>query len=93
MVNLLFAEDNDALTGPAPVRTLYDPAAGTGGMLTIASNYLAELNPNAHLEVIKALPQGECILVRAGTDPEHVGIGISDWEADLTNTDAQIVGD
>jgi type I restriction enzyme M protein len=51
MVDLLFAEDTDALTGPAPVRTLYDPAAGTGGMLTVASNYLAELNPNALLEV------------------------------------------
>ncbi|HEY2984539.1 MAG TPA: N-6 DNA methylase [Jatrophihabitantaceae bacterium] len=28
-----------------------DPAAGTGGMLTIASNYLTELNPNAHVEL------------------------------------------
>ncbi len=36
MVNLLFAEDTEALTGPAPVRTVYDPAAGTGGMLTVA---------------------------------------------------------
>jgi type I restriction enzyme M protein len=51
MVDLLFAEDNEALSGPAPVRTVYDPAAGTGGMLTIATNYLAELNPNAHVEV------------------------------------------
>jgi type I restriction enzyme M protein len=51
MVDLLFAEDTDALTGPAPVRTIYDPAAGTGGMLTVASNYLTELNPNALLEV------------------------------------------
>jgi type I restriction enzyme M protein len=51
MVDLLFGEDSDALTGPAPVRTLYDPAAGTGGMLTVAANYLAELNPNAVLEI------------------------------------------
>jgi type I restriction enzyme M protein len=51
MVDLLFAEDTEALSGPAPVRTVYDPAAGTGGMLTIATNYLAELNPNAHVEV------------------------------------------
>jgi type I restriction enzyme M protein len=51
MVDLLFAEDNEALSGPAPVRTVYDPAAGTGGMLTVATNYLAELNPNAHVEV------------------------------------------
>jgi type I restriction enzyme M protein len=51
MVNLLFAEDAGALSGPAPARTVYDPAAGTGGMLTIASNYLLELNPSAHVEV------------------------------------------
>jgi type I restriction enzyme M protein len=51
MVNLLFAEDTDALTGPAPVRKIYDPAAGTGGMLTVATNYLTDLNPNAILEV------------------------------------------
>src|SRR5689334_1686456 len=29
MVNLLFAEDDDALTGPGVVRTLFDPACGT----------------------------------------------------------------
>jgi type I restriction enzyme M protein len=51
MVDLLFAEDTEALSGPAPVRTVYDPAAGTGGMLTIASNYLRELNASAHVEV------------------------------------------
>ncbi len=34
MVNLLFIEDDDVLTaGNAVVRTLYDPTAGTGGML------------------------------------------------------------
>ena len=47
MVDLLFAEDRDALTGPAPVRTVYDPAAGTGGMLTIAEQRItrAERRP------------------------------------------------
>ncbi|HEX7853743.1 MAG TPA: type I restriction-modification system subunit M N-terminal domain-containing protein [Sphingobium sp.] len=33
MVNLLFVEDDDALTKPGIVRTIYDPTAGTGGML------------------------------------------------------------
>jgi type I restriction enzyme M protein len=51
MVDLLFAEDAEALSGPAPVRTVYDPAAGTGGMLNIASDYLLDLNPNAIVEV------------------------------------------
>jgi hypothetical protein len=43
-------------------------------------------------DVIRSLPQGECVLVKAGADPEHVAIGISDWEAVLTNTDAQLTG-
>jgi type I restriction enzyme M protein len=51
MVNLLFAEDTEALTGPAPVRTVYDPAAGTGGMLTGATEYLKALNPKIQVEV------------------------------------------
>jgi type I restriction enzyme M protein len=50
MVNLLFIEDDDVLTpGHAVVRTLYDPTAGTGGMLSIAGEYLAEHNPQARL--------------------------------------------
>ena len=51
MVNLLFIEDNDALTLPGIVRALYDPTAGTGGMLSVAAEYLFELNPKARLTV------------------------------------------
>ena len=48
MVNLLFVEDEAELTpGNAVVRTLYDPTAGTGGMLSIASEHLLEHNPQA----------------------------------------------
>ncbi len=49
MVNLLFIEDDDALSRPGVVRSLYDPTAGTGGMLSIAGEHLAELNPKARL--------------------------------------------
>jgi len=50
MVNLLFIEDNDVLTtGNAVVRTIYDPTAGTGGMLSVAGEYLLEHNPDARL--------------------------------------------
>ena len=50
MVNLLFVEDDDVLTpGNAVVRTIYDPTAGTGGMLSIAGEYLLEHNPAARL--------------------------------------------
>lgn len=50
MVNLLFIEDDDVLTpGNAVVRTIYDPTAGTGGMLSVAGEYLSEHNPDARL--------------------------------------------
>lgn len=49
MVNLLFIEDDDALTRPGVVRSLYDPTAGTGGMIATGEEYLAELNPDARL--------------------------------------------
>src|ERR1035437_10009487 len=49
MVNLLFIEDDEALTKPGVVRSLYDPTAGTGGMLSVAGEHLAGLNPDARL--------------------------------------------
>ena len=51
MVNLIFVEDDEVLAKPGVVRTLYDPTAGTGGMLSVAGEYLAELNPQARLTV------------------------------------------
>ncbi|MBU1674720.1 type I restriction-modification system subunit M, partial [bacterium] len=51
MVNLLFLEDADVLTKKGIIRTLYDPACGTGGMLSVAEDYLRELNPDAKLVV------------------------------------------
>lgn len=47
MVNVLFLEDRRALTAKGIVRTIYDPACGTGGMLSIAADYLQELNPES----------------------------------------------
>ncbi|MCP5251703.1 MAG: SAM-dependent DNA methyltransferase [Burkholderiales bacterium] len=49
MVNLLFIEDDDVLAKPGVVRTIYDPTAGTGGMLSVAGEYLHEHNPDARL--------------------------------------------
>jgi len=51
MVNLLFMPDGDILTTKGIVKTLYDPACGTGGMLSIAEEYVRELNPDARLTV------------------------------------------
>ena len=49
MVELLFIEDHAALSQAHAVRTLYDPTAGTGGMLSVAQEYLHDLNPQVRL--------------------------------------------
>ena len=59
MVNLLFAEDDEGLRRKGIIRTLYDPACGTGGMLSVAEEKLAELNPDATLEVYGQELNGE----------------------------------
>ncbi len=51
MVNLIFIEDADELAKPGVVRTIYDPTAGTGGMLSVAGEYLEQHNPEARLTV------------------------------------------
>ena len=47
MVNLLFLNDRDILTQKGIVKTIYDPACGTGGMLSVGEEYIKELNPDA----------------------------------------------
>jgi type I restriction enzyme M protein len=49
IVNLLFANDDEVLSKPGVVRSVYDPTAGTGGMLSVADDYIRHLNPDARL--------------------------------------------
>ena len=49
MVSLLFSRDDEVLTKPGIVRSVYDPTAGTGGMLSTAEDYVNKLNPDARL--------------------------------------------
>ncbi len=49
MVDLLFIEDHDILSKPGVVRSIYDPTAGTGGMLSVAEEHLKGVNPAAQL--------------------------------------------
>jgi type I restriction enzyme M protein len=70
MVNLLFEPDGDILTRKGIVKTLYDPACGTGGMLAVADEYLRELNPDATLVC------GSDMLIK-GHDINHIAFGSS----------------
>ncbi len=47
MVNLLLAQDKEALAKNHIVRTIADPCCGSGGMLTIAKERILEINPHA----------------------------------------------
>ena len=49
MVNILFNDDNDVLSGNNVAKTIYDPACGTGGMLSVAEEYLHSLNASTEL--------------------------------------------
>ena len=53
MVNLLVSGKTaqELTDNPKPVRTVYDPAAGTGGMLMTALHHIKELNPAAIVNV------------------------------------------
>ncbi len=45
MVNLIFIEDDDILSKAGVVRTVYDPTAGTGGMLSVAGETWPNTTP------------------------------------------------
>lgn len=83
MVNLLLHEDDDVLRKPGSVRTLYDPACGTGGMLTVAEAYMRDLNPQSNLEVFgqELNPETWAIcrsdMLLTGHDPTHIVLGNS----------------
>lgn len=49
IVDLLFASDDDVLAEGSVVRSVYDPTAGTGGMLSVAEERLHEMNPASQL--------------------------------------------
>ncbi|MEU0718869.1 class I SAM-dependent DNA methyltransferase [Streptomyces lavendulocolor] len=83
MVNLLIAPDGDALQVPGVVRTVMDPACGTGGMLSAAEEHIRSLNPDATVEVYgqELNPESWAIcrsdLMIKGQDPEHIAFGNS----------------
>jgi type I restriction enzyme M protein len=84
MVNLLFAEHKDELKGKGVVRSVYDPACGTGGMLTIAKDHIQKfINPD--LEVIMfgqelneqtyAIAKSDVLMT--GGEPDNIQLGTS----------------
>jgi len=81
MVNVLFIEDKDTLTKEGIVKTLYDPACGTGGMLSVGEQYVKELNPKAELKVFgqEINPESYAIcksdMLIKGQNPSNIKFG------------------
>ncbi len=81
LVDLLFAEKDAALTEAGIVRTLYDPTAGTGGMLSLAEEHLLAQNPDAKLSLYgqEYNPQSYAIcksdLLAKGHDATNIAFG------------------
>ncbi len=49
--SLVFMEDDDALTKPGIIRTIYDPTAGTGGFLSSGMEYVPDSDLRDHENV------------------------------------------
>ncbi|MFC7137294.1 class I SAM-dependent DNA methyltransferase [Halobaculum litoreum] len=83
MVNLIFSEDDQILTEGGAVRTLYDPACGTGGMLSVAEDHVRAMNGDASLHVYgqELNPESYAVcnsdMLLKGQDPENIAYGNS----------------
>ena len=86
MVNLIFLPDSDILTTKGIVKTLYDPACGTGGMLSVSEDYVRELNPDARLEVFGQDYNAQAYAV-CGSDMMIKGQNIDHIQYDNSFTD------
>lgn len=78
MVNLLIARDQEKLSRSGVITTVYDPACGTGGMLSVAKEKILELNPNATVAVFgqenndKTYAACKADMLIKGEDPDKI---------------------
>ena len=79
---LIGGQTGQKLTGiQVPVRSVYDPAAGTGGMLVVTKDRIRQLNPNARVKVYGqeindetwAIAQSELMMQGIGPEQMHNG--------------------
>jgi type I restriction enzyme M protein len=83
MVNLLLDGDADALSDPGAIRTVFDCACGTGGMLSEAEAHIKALNPSAQVDLfgqeLNAESYAICLadMLVKGQDASHIAFGNS----------------
>lgn len=83
MVNLIFDEDDEVLTEEGAIRTVYDPACGTGGMLSVAEDHVRSFNEDANLKVFgqELNPESYAVcnsdMLIKGQEPQNIAYGNS----------------
>jgi len=83
MVNLLVDGDEDSLSDPGAIRTVFDCACGTGGMLSEAEGHIKALNPGAQVDLfgqeLNAESYAICLvdMLVKGQDASHIAFGNS----------------
>ncbi len=63
LVDLLLANDEEALSGKGIIRRVYDPACGTGGMLSVAEESMKALNPALNVDLFGQELNGESFAI------------------------------
>lgn len=63
LVDLLLANDDEALSGKGIIRRVYDPACGTGGMLSVAEEAMKEFNPALNVDLFGQELNGESFAI------------------------------
>lgn len=100
MVEILLDPDREELKNPHLIRTIYDPACGTGGMLTVAKDYITtEINPDADVflygqelnSVTYAMAKSDMLI--KGEDPDKIRGGEKDHSKASTLSNDQFFGE
>lgn len=100
MVEVLLDPDLESLKNPHLIRTIYDPACGTGGMLTVAKDYItSEVNPNADVflygqelnSVTYAMAKSDMLI--KGENPDYIKGGEKDTSKASTLSNDQFFGE
>lgn len=81
IVDLLLDSDAEALAGSGVIRTVYDPAAGTGGMLALTEEAIKRFNERTRVELYGQELNGESFgicqsdMLVTGHDPANIAFG------------------
>ena len=100
MVEILLEPDKDSIKKPHVIKTIYDPACGTVGMLTVAKDYIREnINADAQIylygqelnSVTYAVAKSDMLI--KGEDPDKIKGGEKDHSKASTIANDQFYGE